>query len=641
MVPHSLDEEDHDAGHHKGDHDHADQDFHSRRGGHEHLDGDESVFDLKSKASPLIYVSLENIDETVFKVHAHVDISVDSPGDYLPMASLQYFLTNTTIHGHLPYWESQPALKFDMANLLHQRSVSYAEPPEIRTIGIETLIISYLIIAGSMVIQLWLLYFSLANRRHSVLQLSQVWFLVALQLAGLVATPSAIFFNPLSDLFCLMEGPMTLIPLQLMFAITLGRLHRIVVIMKPLMEWREEPDRRRVRKGLKSWRRAFMGVNQSPASSQGEERSNPESSSDLFENDRPPRWHRLLKLRGEQSRPNIRQEYNAVQLDVFISVVTFPVILFEAIGVVLLHPTKQLHMNEVGSVGRYECGCDRDQLYSLSGTCVLVVTLLFSLIEARKCRQLPAFFNESERVIGALLSSLFVACMGYSIVFVSNEPSAYPDAAYIMEVFTVCFITAVLPLRLLLPKLRLIWEGETVAIGSILQEHKVKMEQRKQHSTLGLPEREAFDSRQEVCLSKLSASLSKPFSKESFQIRHSSQEDSADESTEALPRTSDCQSTADLNDEKHPNESFSGHSLKGTEKRTSRRRKPKKIPSDQDVMLCVVQHSKVVSRVTERLLSGLRVEGKDWDLFESSMDELGGLLWAAKHKGSNKHKSEV
>lgn len=75
------------------------------------------------------------------------------------------------------------------------------------------------------------------------------------------------------------------------------------------------------------------------------------------------------------------------------------------------------------------------KLFYLSSTGVFVINLFLCLIEAQKSRRIPAFFNESERVIGALLSSLFVTCMGISVMFVTNEPTAYPDAPYIMEVF--------------------------------------------------------------------------------------------------------------------------------------------------------------------------------------------------------------
>lgn len=69
--------------------------------------------------------------------------------------------------------------------------------------------------------------------------------------------------------------------------------------------------------------------------------------------------------------------------------------------------------------------------------------------------------------------------------------------------------------------------------------------------------------------------------------------------------------------------------LPGLEKRKSRRTKQGQ-PTDQEVMLSVVQHRKVVSRVTERLLSGLRVEGNDWDALESSMVELGAFYGLQK-----------
>ena len=97
---------------------------------------------------------------------------------------------------------------------------------------------------------------------------------------------------------------------------------------------------------------------------------------------------------------------------------------------------------------------------------VLLLTLFLALFEAQKSRRLPGLFNEATSVSFGLISSLFVACLGFAVVIVSSDPAASPDVPYIMEVIIVTFITTSICARLTYPKLQLVWKGSRLLLAS-------------------------------------------------------------------------------------------------------------------------------------------------------------------------------
>eukprot|EP00977_Amphora_coffeiformis_P016525 scaffold5138_cov170-Amphora_coffeaeformis.AAC.6 len=451
--------------------------------------------------------------------------ATQTPGNFLPIATLQFFLSNATIHGRQPLYEFEPLYKFDVANLVNQRSIHFSEPPVIREVDRLSGIAVYVLVTLCGAVQAGLLFSVLKNRNDSIMKLSQVYFLITLQVAGILATASTVFLNPRSDTFCRLRGPMTLISLQLMLAIMIGRLHRILVIMSPLLAWRQEKPKNSIHLDLKAFTQTFMsplstainmlpqGVKDLPKGyhmpnipipnqvKQGVARSSSLVAKTARNSQaKVQSWY--LRIFGGccgGRNAGLRQEYTATQLNTLIFIVTFPIVVIEGIGLWLFDPLLTLHMSEDNSVGepnflfpgllylypfsfvsnphlscegRYECGDDTAQTFFQATSFIIIITTLVALVEANKSKTLPAFFNEAERVGGALLSSLFVGSLGFSAVLVLDEPTVRPDNSFIMEAMIICFMATILPLRVTLPKLRLIWKGEKVGMSSIMREHR-------------------------------------------------------------------------------------------------------------------------------------------------------------------------
>ena len=74
--------------------------------------------------------------------------------------------------------------------------------------------------------------------------------MIVFLLCALVATVSTFLLEPRNDIYCQISFPMILIPVQLMYAITAGRLWRINAVVSPLLveQLREKS----------MWRRRFM-----------------------------------------------------------------------------------------------------------------------------------------------------------------------------------------------------------------------------------------------------------------------------------------------------------------------------------------------------------------------------------------------
>jgi hypothetical protein len=110
-------------------------------------------------------------------------------------------------------------LKVDVADILQSLQLELQEPPVISSVSTQIKIIAWTIIGIGALVQLTLLFFSVRYRNESVMRMAQGDFLIVLRVAALFATICSFLFDPISDMACLLVGPLTLIPMQLVLAI--------------------------------------------------------------------------------------------------------------------------------------------------------------------------------------------------------------------------------------------------------------------------------------------------------------------------------------------------------------------------------------------------------------------------------------
>lgn len=129
-----------------------------------------------------------------------------------------------------------------------------------------------------------------------------------------------------------------------------------------------------------------------------------------------------------------------------------------------------------GSIGR--CLCRTEGGFSVWGTlgyitlCLLMLTLM---VQAYHTRSLPSLFNETKDIYDATVITVAIVSLGLGIAAVTNGPSTSPDVYYLIWATINLSSTLNSTLRIVGPKLRMIWRGEHVVVSSLLSDHKARV----------------------------------------------------------------------------------------------------------------------------------------------------------------------
>lgn len=296
--------------------------------------GPEYVGPVRTLVVPQMLIPVNaSAGQTVFDFHIDMDLGFPYSGSYLPLATLQFFLDNGTLpRSTLPARDNETLIKFDIANLLHQRTQTFYDPIEINTVSDGIAILTYVLVALAVLAQILLLGYIIYYRKEGVMKLSQVGFLIVLLFAGIMACCCSVLFNPVSDLSCYLAGPMVFIPLQLMLAIVYGRLRRIFVILAPLMEWHNPHTHYQTKQGLKTWKKAFMASSGTSTTTVSSSLAHSEISHEETSERTQVQQKRWIRWPKATRRPKaIRRTYSAVQLWRLIGLVVTPVIVLSTL----------------------------------------------------------------------------------------------------------------------------------------------------------------------------------------------------------------------------------------------------------------------------------------------------------------------
>ena len=293
--------------------------------------------------SETLLLEFDDPDQDIFLIDFEKEVTVDFPGEFVPLGHIQFFVTDGT-NGASASLENV-VFKIDSANTLHQGVVRFQAPPTIKKVGRGSEIFSYLMIFLVGLLELFLLVSTVRNRNHSVIRLSQGIFLVVCLFSSLVASTSSFLFNPKSDIYCLTYGPVVMIPLQVMLAVIIGRLHRIIAVMMPLMAWQQSQYNNRGRKKSKrakkigkmlpSWTgddtRGSRRTSQSSASSSS--LSSDSSDSESGGNGIAQRARRFRKKKFQHR--TLKVEFSEKKLWAYVALISSPQIIVQIIGLAL------------------------------------------------------------------------------------------------------------------------------------------------------------------------------------------------------------------------------------------------------------------------------------------------------------------
>lgn len=366
--------------------------------------------------------SLRQID---FEVQ--VPMRINDPGTFFVIGTLQFFMGDAF---------GQPRWRYDVANALsleqNERLVTYQEPPKILEVSKPVRIISYVVVSIATSVILYLLFQLIRHYKSQVLQISQAPFLVVFLGAALLANVSSLLFDPRNDWMCLLAYPVVFSSLQLLFAVTLGRLWRINAVVSPLL--RNRLQRATSKRGVHNFSQACC----------------------------PSR------------RTNIRQEINKTKVAIVIALCTLPQIFLQILSIVLQPSEKSVDFDADKSTGRCVCddGVAAKESIQIYSALVLFLLILVLLAMARVARQLPSLLNESSIIFDLTGTSALLVILGVGVIAITDDPTVSPDVSYLVHIAIVLSMTLNSSIRIMMPKLKMVWSGQTVIVSQLVADHK-------------------------------------------------------------------------------------------------------------------------------------------------------------------------
>ena len=377
---------------------------------------------------------------------------MNDPGSFFAIAAYQVFTADGESTGMQQY-------RYDVSNALNTRLVTYQDPAQILMVTRAMQIAVAVLIALSVAVLVYILFQTIKYRSKRVLQLSQAPFLVMARIAAIAATLCTFLFNPKTDLYCRLRDPLVLIPLQFMYAIMIGRLWRISVVISPLLTIAIEKDKDS--NGPKHWssmvcRKFFHALTK--VSKIGDKIS-----------------FRGNAKRHSLSKGPLRSKVTNLQLGKVVLLFTIPQIVIQILALVLQPSQLTVTYNNDLSVGRTACSPQDTNAASLSmwGWYILLLFFLLILFLAFESRTLPSLFNETPEIYNSVLTSIIVIAVGLATIRLSESPTTSPDVAYLLRVLIVITMTLNVSLRIMLPKLRLARSGKPILINKLVTDHRL------------------------------------------------------------------------------------------------------------------------------------------------------------------------
>ena len=413
--------------------------------------------------APTVFVDIsEAAAGGVQRFEVMVPTRVNKPGFFFGIAAFQVFTTTSATDT-----DSAFRYKYDIANALSTRLITYQDPPQILTVTKWMQIVVAILITGSAAVLCGVLFQTVKYRGHSALKLSQVPFLIVFLIAAIVASLCTFLFNPKSDLYCQLRAPLVLIPLQIMYAITIGRLWRINQVISPLLMIRTD-----------------VGKKQSCSSTASRKFFDVLTFISVIGHNVTCRCRG--GKRGSISTPgSVRVKVTNLQLSIIVLVFTLPQIILQILNLVLQPSRMVVDYNIDESIGRATCDTQRRAATSLDmwGWYLLILLFVLILFLAFECRSLPSLFNETQEIYNSILISILAIAIGLATIRLSDSPTTSPDVAYFIRVLIVLVMTLNAALRKMVPKLSLARSGKPVLINKLVTDHRKSFDKSSTTST--------------------------------------------------------------------------------------------------------------------------------------------------------------
>lgn len=414
--------------------------------------------------SPRVSLQLEPKNGSIYEFSTVVPMLSNVPGDYFAIAAVQLFVHNASNSSggeNRLFSNLTSILRYDMSNKMegNYSLLTYQSPPTVLEVPLAVRVLSYIGIAlvGSAI--LFLIAQSVRHRNNKVLQLTQGPFLIVFLVAALVATIGSFLLEPVNDVYCQAGFPIVLISLQLLFAVTIGRLWRINAVISPLLMQtlrQEQNCVTRLGRLLCKWNEAIKRcVADSVLRTGATDQNNGGEGGG-----------------GRRNTKALRRQVTSAHLAAVIGSFTVPQVIIQVLSLTLQPSSQTIYFNDDESIGRAICSRPNAAHALVYYGCyvffLLVVLLLFL---AYSTRGLPSLLNETRVIFDSTLSSLVLLFLGLGVISVTRGPTTSPGVEYLVSTLIILSLTLNMSWRIMMPKLRMVWRGETVLVSKLVFDH--------------------------------------------------------------------------------------------------------------------------------------------------------------------------
>lgn len=409
-----------------------------------------------------------------------IPMKVQVPGDYFVIAALELYTQEISENGaFLRLYH-----RWDIANAIADggRVSNFQEPPTLLEVSPKVELISYIAIAVAASVVAGLLISTIYYRNSQILKLTQGWFLILYLTCALTAVVSSFLLNPKSDVYCRLSYPIVLTSTQLMYALCCGRLWRLHAVLSPIFQHR---DIDLSGKDDTTHKSSAGDIFQAHANSSGRLQR---------------RCRKLLQsclqyfpiLRKYQatncsSAGGLKRTVPYWHLNAIVFACTLPQLLLQIASVTRQPQQRVIKWNEDESIGRAQCeyvhepGEEPAVSLLFVSFLMLVVFLLVLLAVAFYCRNLPSagILNESRQIYDTAMTSMILLMLGTGIIRLTDNATSSPDVEYTVWVTVILWTTVNSAMRLMHRKLRMAYQGKTVVVSALVQEHNRKQRQKQ------------------------------------------------------------------------------------------------------------------------------------------------------------------
>jgi hypothetical protein len=175
----------------------------------------------------------------------------------------------------------------------------------------------------------------------------------------------------------------------------------------------------------------------------------------------------------KQNSKNLRKQISHRQLALVVTLLTLPQAVIQVLAIILQPQSLSIELNDDESQGRVKCDSGFDTKSSLQdfGFWIFLLLVFLLLIMAHTTSQLPSLFNESKDIYESTVFSVVLLILGSGVVLVSDDPTTSPAARYLVSVVGTLCVAANTSLRIMLPKLQMVWRNEKVVVSKLVSDH--------------------------------------------------------------------------------------------------------------------------------------------------------------------------